>query len=343
MAKVDGHSGRMVKLSPDLSRRTALIGAAGLLATPVLAQPIDHPDGEAPTQALPPAPPGPTGDPVQGGVNDAPNDGHPPLDAQFFEDGVRLMENQETILFYRTKPEGRQGVLNRINYIGSLYAPDNTALIVDGGEPDQRGLYWGWREVMIDGDIVADSRGLKGINFFTKRTHFESLTATSAALTVEVDWIITAGPELRYAANEVTRTTIFRTAYGERRLRVETSIQARLPGLGLGGGGRDEAGIGLTLRRPGDLTFVSGGGRPLTKGGGTIAAGDSMTFGWQGDDAPAWKVEMGCLVNGEAAHTWRIGDDQPAQSAVLPSPRPYIVPTSRPLLIQTDISIRPTQ
>ncbi|MFO1012154.1 MAG: hypothetical protein U1E50_00140 [Caulobacteraceae bacterium] len=327
MAKVPGHSGGMAKLSPSphsrLSRRAALIGAAGLITTPAFAQGSQNP--------------------VQGGVNDAPNNGHPPLDAQFFEDGVRLMEDQQTILFYRTKPEGRQGVMNRINYIGSLYAPDGTALIEDGGEPDQRGLYWGWREVLIDGDVVADSRGLKGINFFTRRTHFESLTPTSAALTVDVDWIITAGPELRFAANETTTTTIFRTLYGERRVRVETIIQSKLPGLALDGAGRDEAGIGLTLKRPRSLTFSSGGGSQDLANQGTVAAGDTMTFAWQGDGAPAWTVEMACAVNGEPTHSWRVGDDVAAQSAVLPAPRPYIIPLSRPLELRTDLSIRPTQ
>jgi hypothetical protein len=269
----------------------------------------------------------------------------PGLDAKLQADGVTILDDEKPVLFYRTKPLDPQGQPGRANYIHPLYAPDGAVLTEDGARdfPEQRGLFWAWRRVMLDGAVVADGWGMSGLVYVVRETRFEGEDDGSADLTLTVDWIVSSRPEVVYVATEVTRVHVAPLKAGVRRIGLDTTITARVDGLSLGGAddGRDYGGFALRLVRGEGLVFASAG-KPLTPATGAVSTANTVGMAWPtGADYPAWTVAVACKAGGAPVTRWVLRRTASMQNCAVPGAQALAVPKGQPLHLQETLVIRP--
>ncbi|MDB5433590.1 MAG: hypothetical protein JWP35_4706 [Caulobacter sp.] len=269
----------------------------------------------------------------------------PGLDAKLQADGVTILEDEKPVLFYRTKPADPQGQPGRANYIHPLYAPDGAVLTEDAAHdfPEQRGVFWAWRRVMLNGETVADGWGLSGLVYVVRETRFDGEADGSADLTLTVDWIVSSRPEVVYVATEVTRVHIAPLRKGVRRLTLDTVITPRVDGLSLGGSddAKGYGGFALRLMHADQLAFASGG-KTLTPQAGAVATGPSVGFAWaSGPDLPAWSVGVACKADGKALTGWVLRAQASMQNCAFPGRGTLSLGKDRPLHLQETLVIRP--
>ena len=268
----------------------------------------------------------------------------PGLDASIGPDGVTVTENDQPVLFYRTRPADPVEP-GRLNYIHPLYAPDGTILTEDRPAvlPEQRGLFWAWRQVRLGGETVADGWGMKGLTFFVKQTNFGGEVGGVGVLTLQVDWIVNSRPELLFVAREVTRVRIQPLKDGTRRLDIETTITPLVDGLSLGGSddAKGYGGFAARLVAPDRLVFGSAG-KAVTPRATPVTAGNSMGFSWPGQPGLSkWAVGMACKVDGRPISLWILRRDPSMQNCVWPGRAPVALTKDRPLRLQSTLVIRP--
>ncbi|MEO8812647.1 MAG: DUF6807 family protein [Caulobacteraceae bacterium] len=265
------------------------------------------------------------------------------LDADIGAQGVTVLDNGQPVFFYRTKSANPGAQPARLDYIHPLFAPDGAVLTEDApaDHPDQRGLFWSWDRVLVDGKLVASGEAMTGLTWFVKRTRFEGQADGSAFLIVDADWIDRSGPELRYLADETTRIHIWPLAAGQtRRLDFATTITPKVAGLAVAGSA-DAGGHGgfiIRLIRPQSLVFASDG-TVVQPAQGAISAGTSMGFSWA--SGPAWSVGLSCRANGAPITRWVLRRAPSAQNCVFPGAQAYAIQPGAPLDLEASVVIRP--
>lgn len=269
----------------------------------------------------------------------------PGLDASIGPDGVTVTDSDQPVLFYRTRPVDPAVEPGRLNYIHPLYAPDGTILTEDRPAtlPEQRGVFWAWRQVRLGGETVADGWGMKGLTYLVRRTNFGGEVGGVGILTLQVDWIVNSRPELLFVAREVTTIRIQPLKDGVRRLDFETTITPLVDGLSLGGSddAKGYGGFAARLVAPERLVFGSAG-KAVTPQATPVTAGPSMGFSWPGQPGLSkWAVGMACKVNGRPISLWILRREPSMQNCVWPGRAPVALTKDRPLRLQSTLIIRP--
>lgn len=269
----------------------------------------------------------------------------PGLDASIGPDGVTVTDSDQPVLFYRTRPVDPAVEPGRLNYIHPLYAPDGTILTEDRPAtlPEQRGVFWAWRQVRLGGETVADGWGMKGLTYLVRRTNFGGEVGGVGILTLQVDWIVNSRPELLFVAREVTTIRIQPLKDGVRRLDFETTITPLVDGLSLGGSddAKGYGGFAARLVAPERLVFGSAG-KAVTPQATPVTAGPSMGFSWPGQPGLSkWAVGMACKVDGRPISLWILRREPSMQNCVWPGRAPVALTKDRPLRLQSTLIIRP--
>lgn len=270
----------------------------------------------------------------------------PGLDASIGPDGVTITDSDQPVLFYRTKPADPTVEPGRLNYIHPLYAPDGTILTEDRPAvlPEQRGVFWAWRQVRLGNETVADGWGMKGLTFFVKQTNFGGEVGGAGVLTLQVDWIVNSRPELLFVAREVTKVRIQPLKDGARRIDIETTLTPLVDGLSLGGSddAKGYGGFAVRLVAPDRLVFGSAG-KAVTPQATPVTAGSSMGFSWPGQPGLSkWAVGMACKVDGRPISLWILRREPSMQNCVWPGRAPVVLTRGKPLRLQSTLIVRPT-
>jgi len=266
------------------------------------------------------------------------------IDAVVGPDGVTVTENDQPVLFYRTKPApGAEP--GRINYVHPLYAPDGTILTEDrpADHLHQRGLFWAWHQVRLGDKAVADGWFMKGLTFVVKKSAFKTDSAGVGTLTLDVDWIVTSGPELVYVASEVTKVKVQPLKKGARRIDFDTVITATVDGLSLGGSddAKGYGGFSMRLIAPDRLLFSSAG-KTVTAAATPVTAGSSMGFAWPNQPGlENWGVGLSCKVDGRPISQWILRKELSMQNCVWPGRAPVLLTRGKALRLQSALVIKP--
>ena len=312
-----------------LAAALLLTGAA---ASPAWCQATDAALAAAPAPQAAPAAPAPVTPPAR-------------VDAVFADDGVTLTDGGKSVLFYRTVPADPAHEPGRLNYVHPIYAPDGTVLTEDrpADHLHQRGAFWSWHQVIVDGKNVADGWYMKGLTFHVREKRFKGDSAGGGTLVVNADWIVSSGPELAYVARETTKVRVYPLKDGARRIDFDTVITARADTLALGGSDDEKAygGFSVRLVKPDRLTFGSGG-KTVTPAVGPVDAGKSMGFAWTpGGGSPAWTVGLACKANGAPITRWILRKELSMQNCVFPGRAPFVLKKGETLRLQSTLILRP--
>jgi hypothetical protein len=267
------------------------------------------------------------------------------LDAVIGPDGVTVTEDDRPVLFYRTRPADPATEPGRLNYVHPLYAPDGTVLTEDrpADHPHQRGLFWSWHQVRLGDRIVADGWFMKGLTFVVKKTRFATDRTGAGKLVLDVDWIVSSGPELVYVATETTTVRVQPLKKGARRIDVATVITPTVDGLSLGGSddAKGYGGFSMRLIAPDRLVFGSQG-KGVVPQVGPVTAGSSMGFAWPSQPGLSqWAVGLSCKVDGKPITQWILRKELSMQNCVWPGRAPVALVKGRPLKLETALVVRP--
>jgi hypothetical protein len=267
------------------------------------------------------------------------------LDAVIGPDGVTVTEDDRPVLFYRTRPADPATEPGRLNYVHPLYAPDGTVLTEDrpADHPHQRGLFWSWHQVRLGDRIVADGWFMKGLTFVVKKTRFATDRTGAGKLVLDVDWIVSSGPELVYVATETTTVRVQPLKKGARRIDVATVITPTVDGLSLGGSddAKGYGGFSMRLIAPDRLVFGSQG-KGVVPQVGPVTAGSSMGFAWPSQPRLSqWAVGLSCKVDGKPITQWILRKELSMQNCVWPGRAPVALVKGRPLKLETALVVRP--
>ena len=267
------------------------------------------------------------------------------LDAVIGPDGVTVTEDDRPVLFYRSRPADPATEPGRLNYVHPLYAPDGTILTEDrpADHPHQRGLFWSWHQVRLGDRIVADGWFMKGLTFVVKKTRFATDRTGAGKLVLDVDWIVSSGPELVYVATETTTVRVQPLKKGARRIDVATVITPTVDGLSLGGSddAKGYGGFSMRLIAPDRLVFGSQG-KGVVPQVGPVTAGSSMGFAWPSQPGLSqWAVGLSCKVDGKPITQWILRKELSMQNCVWPGRAPVALVKGRPLKLETALVVRP--
>lgn len=268
----------------------------------------------------------------------------PRVDAVFAPDGVTITDGGKSVLFYRTTAADPHEP-GRLNYVHPIYAPDGAVLTEDrpADHLHQRGAFWSWHQVIVDGKPVADGWFMKGLTFHVREKRFKSDSSNGGTLVVNADWIVNSAPEVAYVARETTKVRVFALKDGARRIDFDTVITARSDTLALGGSddAKGYGGFSLRLIKPDRLNFGSGG-KAVAPAVGPVEAGTAMGFAWTpGDGVPAWTVGLACKANGAPITRWILRKELSMQNCVFPGRAPFVLKKGETLRLQSTLIIRP--
>jgi hypothetical protein len=273
----------------------------------------------------------------------------PRVDAVFAADGVTITDGGKSVLFYRTTAADTREP-GRLNYVHPIYAPDGAVLTEDrpADHLHQRGAFWSWHQVIVDGKSVADGWFMKGLTFHVREKRFKSDSGNGGTLVVNADWIVNSAPEVAYVARETTKVRVYALKDGARRIDFDTVITARSETLALGGSddAKGYGGFSVRLIKPDRLNFGSGG-EAVTPAVGPVEAGKAMGFAWTqgggtpGDGVPAWTVGLACRANGAPITRWILRKELSMQNCVFPGRAPFVLKKGETLRLQSTLIIRP--
>lgn len=232
----------------------------------------------------------------------------------------------------------------RQHYLHPLRHISGQPLTEDGpvDHPHQRGLFWAWRRILVDGAVVADS--WTGRNFALIDDHAREARSAGDGSTLDahVRWRVGLdGRDVDLVAERL-RVQVLRATRTQRRLHLRVELQALRAGVALAGSD-DEKGYGGPSIRLVDTPALqfSRAGQRLQPAVGPVVTGERVDFAWPPDElGAARRVSIRCRVDGKPWRSWVLRSEPSMQNCAFPGRTPYPLPTDRPLRIELWIEIR---
>jgi hypothetical protein len=255
-------------------------------------------------------------------------------------DGVSLVEGGTPVLFYRSRPEpGREAW--RTHYVHPLHSVAGAVITEDGPQDHlhQRGVYWAWRRILVDGVRIAD--GWVGDNLVLEvdTPVIHAWPDGSAQVDTRVVWHVPVNGSPTPIIEELSTIRAYPAAGGHRRIDFDIRLRGLRTGVQLAGTDDDKGYGGFSLRfgHADQLDFASAGSS-LQPAIGAVQTGDDVTLAWRAP-AAAWPaaVRVACSVNGEPWRRWVLRRELSMQNCAFPGRQPFDVPQQAPLEIRASL------
>jgi hypothetical protein len=259
-------------------------------------------------------------------------------------DGFLFLEGTDSICFYQKLPKDLDGNYSRCNYIHPLYGIDGNRLTEDFPEDHlhQRGIFWAWHQILIDGKSVSDGWELKNFSQEVAELEFQLQKGIGIVNTV-VNWKSPlwkngSEPYLR----ENTRIILYPKVGNSRRIDFEIQLKALTDRLSIGGSD-DEKGYGgfsVRLKLPENVVFESNNVvvEPINE---AVEAGNAMKISgsFQRNGGRAGLVILNNQENPEQTNKWILRKKESMQNAVFPGRVPVSIPFDQPLTLKYSLLV----
>jgi hypothetical protein len=258
------------------------------------------------------------------------------------DEGILITDGDKDVLLYHTANNNSGGKCERCNYIHPLYGIDGSVLTEDApsDHPHQRGIFWAWRQVFVDGRQVADQWELQ--NFEQEIIEFEFMKQRSGnvILKTEVDWLSDHwkinGEEIPFI-KEYGRMEIWPANGKVRRIDFEIHLRALEDGVKLGGSDDDKGygGFSLRMKLPDDVSFSGPKGKVIPMDTEVVSPGYINISG-----SVSNRGKSGGIVildhpdNPGYPQSWILRDKNSMQNAVWPGREPVDISVAEPLVLK---------
>jgi len=246
------------------------------------------------------------------------------------DDGVQLVEAGAPILFYRNKPSpGREPW--RTHYIHPVHSIGGAEVTEDApaDHVHQRGIFWAWRRILVDGIKVADGWVGDKLVLEVASPSVTSHEDGSAEIDVRVRWIAPVDGRPTPIIEESSSIRAYPAVDGRRRIDVSVGLRALRHGVELAGTDDEKGYGGLSMRfaNP-QLAEIESGGRILRATVAGMQTGDWVAFNWR-TPPPPWpaRIVVSCHVDGLTWTRWVLRQEQSMQNCAFPGAVPTPVPS----------------
>lgn len=271
-----------------------------------------------------------------------------PLEIRTTPDGaVRILQGGRDLLIYQTRPPA--GSDARAGYIHPLYAPGGKLLTVNApaDHAHHRGVFWGWHQILVDGEPAGNSWLLNGIAYDMRETSTRLDPDGSAHILANLDWRAKdpAGGDGAAAQSIVRERTELalkpesETAY---RLTVTVALQALRAGVSIGGSPdvKGYGGISLRLRDGAHMRFANAKGA-ITPTVAMLSADGPVTMAWDARrELSRIEIVVSCAVDGKPVTSWVLRREQSMQNCAWPGAKAVPLSLERPTILTATVSVR---
>lgn len=178
-------------------------------------------------------------------------------------DGILITEEGKEVLLYRNASRIDGNKCERCNYIHPLYGLNGGILSEDApaDHPHQRGIFWAWHQVFVDGKQVGDQWLLENMKNEIVEFEFMKQRGGNVIMQTEVDWYSNKfkinGIEKPFI-KEFGRIEVYPVSGNFRRIDFEIQLRALVDHVQIGGS-NDEKGYGgfsIRMKLPDKVSFI---------------------------------------------------------------------------------------
>ncbi len=226
------------------------------------------------------------------------------------EEGILIIENGNTVLFYQVQPKSVNGKYERAGYVHPLYSLNENILTDDSptDHPYHRGIFWAWHQVILNDKNIADGWMSEHINWKPIRVKIKK-NRDKVLLHSQLIWNAELSPDQPTPiVKEETTITVFKATPQYRILDFDINLFALVDHLKIGGSD-DPKGYGgfcLRLKLPADLSFISENKKVVPEET-AVSAGPWMDFtgSFEGENIPkSGIVVFGYPPAANAGYPW---------------------------------------
>ena len=258
------------------------------------------------------------------------------------KEGILVTEGQQKVLFYQKAINSLNGEYKKNHYIHPLYDLEGHVLTEDfpKGHLHQRGIFWAWHQVLLDGKKLADMWAIQNFTWDIKSVGIQRM-GKKLLLKPEVYWKSSNltdnhGKKIPFVKENST-ITIHPSENDMRMIDFNMHIQALKANLELGGSDNEKGygGFSARIKLPENIKFIATYGEPEAKVT-AVPASPWMDFVGSFHDPSS---QSGLLIlchpsNPGFPHKWIIRDQGSMQNPVYPGRKPVAVEQSKPLMLR---------
>lgn len=248
----------------------------------------------------------------------------------------------KNIAFYQKEPMGFYNTEKRNNFLHPVMLPDGTTITENAPDdhPHHRGIFWGWHQILIDGQQVSDSWDLKNFESNVKSLEFRRVKNGDGELRTTSFW---SSPNYKSGEEpylkEITSFYFERQKSNYRVIDITISLTSQVENLALGGSD-DEKGYGgfsARIKLPADVVFKSDRGGLIQPKNEAVSAGDYVNI--SGSFARKGNAPGGVLIYADPENPlkndhWILRSQASMQNAVFPGCTPYQLEMGSPLVLK---------
>lgn len=249
----------------------------------------------------------------------------PRVVAETAPEGIRLLEGDRPVLFYRSRPEsGRESW--RFHYVHPLYSVAGAVLTEDApvDHLHHRGVFWAWRRILVDGVQVGDGWVGRDLVLEPGTPVVSEQLDGSARIDVRVVWKVPIAGRAEAIVEEYSAIHAFPIRDGRRRIEFEMRLRGLRPGVAIAGTDDEKGYGGPSIRfNHSERISIRGDGRELRATQASLDAGEVIDFLWP-SLAPPWpaRVRAACSVDGRAWTRWVLRQEASMQNCAFPGRLP---------------------
>lgn len=258
-------------------------------------------------------------------------------------DGFLFMDGKDSICFYQKTVKSKDDAFSRCNYIHPLYSLSGSRMTEDfpADHLHQRGVFWAWHQILIDGKQVSDGWELKNFKQQIADIEFRKMNETGI-FNATVEWL---SPEWKSGEKaylkEETQVMFYPKTGNYRRIDFNIKLKALTDRLAIGGSDDEKGYGGFSVRmvQPDDLTFNSG--NDLVEPQNTAVSADNfMNISGSFDKKGQSGIVIWSSLQNPAPNTeWILRKKGSMQNAVYPGRKPVPIPFDEPLILKYSLIV----
>lgn len=258
------------------------------------------------------------------------------------EQGVRILEGADSVLFYQRAVRSQDGQYPRNNYIHPLYSLDNTVLTEDFPEDHlhHRGVFWAWHQNYVGDQSVGDAWAIDDFAWNVAdvqvKTYPDSCVLQTEVLWQSPRWIDDSGDPKPLVHEEAT-IVVHPARNNYRIIDFRIALYALEDSVSIGGSEDEKGYSGFSWRipLPEEVSFTGEKGEvePRTL---ALDAGSWMDIAGDLDGLPGREgvVVLGHPDNPGHPQPWILRRKGSMQNVAYPGRERALIPKDQPLILR---------
>lgn len=260
------------------------------------------------------------------------------------EEGLLVLEKQDSVLFYQTAQKSLQGDYERTHYIHPLWNVDGVLLSEDfpADHLHQRGVFWAWHQIRADGEQLGDGWELEHFIQEVKKTEYKTGQDGTGIIEAEVYWksdLRTLNGEPDPYLRENMTMTIHPQKKNYRQIDFEIVLVPLTESVSIGGSEDDKgySGFSVRMKLPEDVQFTGPAGEVEIQNLAVESPGYVNVSGTFDEKFPGGVLILDHPDNPGYPQTWILRKARSMQNVKFPGREPVTLDSQNPLTLKYSV------